>query len=192
MLALAGLGAIFAHVFGVLEFPYFLSFIGVPSLLLLMTVAEAARRTHVPVFLSALRVGLFAGLAATLVYDGVRLLLNISGIFDYDGFRAIYLFGSWMTRSDPSTVRAAIGGWIYHFWNGASFGIFYALAVGSTHWSWGVAYGLLMEAIMLGLFPQFLNITNPWDFVAISMIGHLFYGLVLGVAVQRYGHRWSR
>jgi hypothetical protein len=33
---------------------------------------------------------------------------------------------------------------------------------------------------------MFLRVTNRWDFVAISKIGHIAYGAVLGVVVQRY------
>jgi hypothetical protein len=190
--AIAGLGALVAHVFGVLEMPYFLSFIGVPSLLLLYMTAVFARRLHSGVFLTALRVGLAGGLAGTIVYDGVRFGLYQTGVFNYDGFRAIYLFGSWMTRSDVSSVPAAIGGWLYHFWNGASFGMFYALMVGRAPWFYGVMYGIVMELCMLGLFPMFLRVSDRADFIALSLIGHLFYGLVLGVVVQRYGRSWRR
>lgn len=187
---LAGLGALVAHVAGILEMPYFLSFIGVPSLLLLFMIAVFARRIHAGMFLTVLAVGLVGGLAGTVVYDGVRFLLSGLGLFNYDGFQAIYLFGSWMTSTEVTSTAAAVGGWLYHFWNGMSFGIFYALIVGKGIWIYGVVYGLFMELAMLGLFPFFVQITDKVDFIALSLIGHLFYGLVLGIVVQRYGVRW--
>ncbi len=39
---------------------------------------------------------------------------------------------------------------------------------------------------MLGLFPFFLRVTNKLDFIAVSMIGHLAYGAVLGLLAQQY------
>ncbi len=187
---LAGLGALVAHVAGVLEMPYFLSFIGVPSLLLLFMIAVFARRIHAGMFLTVLAVGLVGGLAGTVVYDGVRFLLSRLGLFNYDGFQAIYLFGSWMTGTEVTSTTAAVGGWLYHFWNGMSFGIFYALIIGKGIWIYGAVYGLFMELAMLGLFPFFVQITDKVDFIALSLIGHLFYGVVLGIVVQRYGVRW--
>jgi hypothetical protein len=189
--ALAGLGALVAHVAGLMEMPYFLSFIGVPSLLLLFMMAVFARRVHAGVFLTALGAGLVGGLLATFVYDGVRLALNLSGILDYDGFRAITIFGSWMTGTEPSTTPAIVLGWLYHFWNGISFGIFYALIVGRGTWYIGLAYGLVMELMMLGLFPFFLPITDRVDFIVLSLVGHAFYGLTLGWFVQTYGRSWK-
>ena len=50
----------------------------------------------------------------------------------------------------------------------------------------GSGYGILMECCMLGLFPFFLRVTNKVDFIAVSMIGHLAYGAVLGGLTQRY------
>jgi hypothetical protein len=43
-----------------------------------------------------------------------------------------------------------------------------------------------MECCMLGLFPMFLRVSNKFDFVAVSMIGHLFYGGSLGWLAQKY------
>jgi len=60
------------------------------------------------------------------------------------------------------------------------------LIFGKRHWLYGVAYGVVMELCMLGVFPLFLKVSNKFDFVAISLIGHVFYGAILGVYVQRY------
>ena len=188
--SLAGLGAIIAHVFGLLSMPYFLSFVGVPSLLLLMVMAVFARLADERIFLNALWVGIVGGLCGTLIYDGVRYTLYHGGVFNYDGFKAIYLFGHWMTGQDVGSPGAALGGWLYHFWNGLSFGVFYVLAFGNRRFFWGIGYGVVMELAMLGLFPFFLTIDEPVDFVALSLIGHMFYGAALGAVAERYARRW--
>ncbi|MGH9649158.1 MAG: hypothetical protein ACRD3I_01680, partial [Terriglobales bacterium] len=56
----------------------------------------------------------------------------------------------------------------------------------ARHWLFGVGYAILMEMCMLGIFPMFLRVSNKVDFIAVSMIGHVFYGAVLGILVQRY------
>lgn len=189
--SLVGLGALVAQVLGLLEMRFFLTFIGAPSVVLLFVIAARARKIDADALIAALVLGVVGGILGTFAYDGVRYALTRSGAFDYDGFTAIYIFGGWIARTEPTTGAAAVAGWTYHFWNGISFGTFYALLFGGRHWMFGVVYGVLMEALMLGLFPMFLHVTNRADFIALSLIGHVFYGLVLGLVVQRHGGGWE-
>jgi len=153
----------------------------------LFAMAAYARRIRADLFIRGLVVGSAGGLAASFVYDGVRFLIHQTHLFGYSGFVPILMFGSWITGRSIDSTAAAVAGWLYHYWNGISFGIMYALMLGRRHWLVGVGYGILMECCMLGLFPMFLKVNNKFDFVAVSMIGHIFYGAVLGLAVQRYG-----
>ena len=186
LLAAVSLAALLAHVLGVLPMPYFLTVFGVPSLLLLFALAALGRRINARVFTSGLVTGLWAGLVATFFYDGVRLVIERTHLFGYSGFVPILMFGSWITGAEQSSVAARIAGWGYHYWNGISFGIMYALTFPARHWVFGVGYAILMELCMLGIFPMFLRVSNKVDFIAVSMIGHLFYGAVLGILVQRF------
>jgi hypothetical protein len=179
------LAALVAHVFGVLRMDFFLTFFGIPSLLLLFSLAAWAKRINATTFLTCLRVGLAGGFLATLAYDLVRFLIGLTHLFQYNGFVAIYIFGSWITGKPVTTAAAAVAGWIYHFWNGLSFGVMYVVAFPRRHWLYGVAYGIVMETMMLGLFPLFLRITNKRDFILISMFGHMVYGAVLGLFAER-------
>ena len=179
------LAALVAHVLGVLRLDFFLTFFGIPSLLLLFSLAAWAKRIRATTFLTSLRVGLVGGLLATLAYDLVRFLIGLTHLFQYNGFVAIYIFGSWITGKSVTTTAAAVAGWIYHFWNGLSFGVMYVLALPRRHWLYGVGYGMVIEAMMLGLFPLFLRITNKRDFIIISMFGHMVYGAVLGGFAER-------
>ena len=178
--------ALVAHIFGWLPMPYFLTVFGLPGVLLLLALAALAKRIRAAMFLNALWVGLWAGLAATAVYDGVRHLVERGHLFGYNGFVPILMFGSWITGKPVTSTAAAAAGWSYHYWNGASFGIIYTLGFGKRHWLYGVGYGIVMECCMLGLFPMFLRVTSKLDFVAVSMIGHLFYDAALGLLAQRF------
>jgi hypothetical protein len=184
--ASTSLAALVAHVFGLLPMVFFLIFFGLPSLLLLFALAAWAKWIDAEGFLNSLAVGLIGGLAATLAYDGFRFLVGLTHLFHYNGFAAIYIFGSWISAKPTTSHAAAVAGWIYHFWNGLSFGVMYALAFIRKPWWVGVAYGIVMEMCMLGLFPLFLPISNKKDFIIMSMLGHIVYGLVLGLVGQNY------
>lgn len=47
-------------------------------------------------------------------------------------------------------VDALIGGALWHFWNGATFGIVYALLVGKGRWWCGLIWGFVVE---IGMMP---------------------------------------
>jgi hypothetical protein len=50
---------------------------------------------------------------------------------------------------------------------------------------------MFLEACMLGLFPLFMSIPHPIAFIAVSMFGHACYGVVLGLAAQRWALNWE-
>lgn len=178
--------ALVAHVLGFLPMPFFLEVFGIPSLLVLLALAAWGQKIDAGMFTNCLWVGLWAGLVATLVYDGVRWLVDRGHLFGYNGFVPILMYGSWITGMPMTSLAARLAGWTYHYWNGATFGIIYALAAGKRHWLFGVGYGIVLECCMLGLFPLFVPVANKIDFIALSMIGHLAYGAVLGTLVQQY------
>ncbi len=184
--AAVSLAALVAHVFHVLPMPFFLEVFGIPSLLVLYALAAYAKKIHAGMLTNGLWVGLWAGLAATLVYDGVRYVIERSHLLGYNGFVPILMFGNWITGQPTSSLAAKLAGWTYHYWNGATFGVIYTLLAGRRRWWWGLGYGVLMECCMLGIFPFFLRVTNKADFIAVSMIGHLAYGAVLGGLAARY------
>jgi hypothetical protein len=183
--------ALLSHVFGVLSMTYFLTFFGLPSILLLLMLTAVGRWLDAGVFLTCLKVGLVGGIVATIGYDIVRLLLMQTLLFDFDSFKSILIFGMWITRTPTSTPQSFIAGWTYHYWNGISFGIMYMMAFARRHWLVGVVYGMLMEAAMIGVFPMFLHIYSPVGFVTVSMAGHAVYGAIIGRAGQRYARSWA-
>lgn len=183
--------ALVAHVFALLPMVYFLTFFGVPSVLLLFAMAAFARWIDARIFLNGLAVGLLGGLIATMVYDAARFVLNRTLFTHYNSFTSIYIFGSWITGKETSTPQAAVAGWTYHYWNGLSIALFYTLTFGRRHWLYAVGYALIMEAFMLGLFPFFLQVSDKLDFIALSMLGHLAYGVVLGLIAQKYALNWE-
>lgn len=190
--SLLGMAGIITQVFGIVSMRYALTFVGIPAFLAVLTLATIARRLQAEVYLNALWVGTVGGLVATGAYDLSRLLLMWSGIFQFNAFGAIPIFGSWITNTPSTSDPAQIAGWIYHFWNGISFGIFYSLVFGRGHWILGVLYGVAIEMMMLGVFPYFVPLTDVRGMITISVIGHVFYGGTLGLFAKRYGKNWDQ
>lgn len=184
--ASVSLVALVAHVFGLLPMPFFLDVFGIPLLLVIYALVAYAKEINAEILINGLFVGLIAGLVATVAYDGVRAVVERAHPFGYNGFVPILMFGNWITGQPTTSMAAKVAGWTFHYWNGVSFAVIYTLGVGRRPWWWGLVYGVLIECCMLGLFPFFLRVTSKVDFIAISMIGHLAYGAVLGLLSQKY------
>jgi hypothetical protein len=86
------------------------------------------------------------------------------------------------------TARAAILGWIYHFSNGATFGVMYVAMIGSPtrrHWAWAVVMALAVElGMLLTPYPQVFNIPVTARFVTVTVAAHAIFGIGLGRAVR--------
>jgi uncharacterized membrane protein YagU involved in acid resistance len=100
-----------------------------------------------------------------------------------------------VVRSDSIAV-----GWLYHLFNSAVIGAVFAVVLGnlvrglSEGAGWGVAYGVfwwvlgaqILMPLLLGM-PAFASLRMaPMRMIALgSLIGHIIYGLVLGLAFVR-------
>ncbi len=129
--------------------------------------------------------GLIAGILATLAYDVTRVVLVKLGQFNIWPFDTFKIFGELIIGSAPEVARLVVGT-IYHFCNGISFAIAYCLVLGGRHWLFGVAWGLSLEALMLTIYPGWLDLQAVIaEFFAMSVLGHFAYGSVLGFVSQQ-------
>jgi hypothetical protein len=129
--------------------------------------------------------GIVAGLAATCAYDLVRWVAVELGGLAFRPFEAFPLFGRLLIGSGAPAPFAVLAGTCYHLLNGVSFAVAYALTLGDRGWRAGVAWAVVLEALMLTLYPGWLHPASVAEFFGISMLGHLAYGVVLGVTSQR-------
>jgi hypothetical protein len=138
--------------------------------------------------------GLIAGMVACIVYDGARLfavhVLGLMGDF-------IPVMGSWVT-GEPDTAGSAAVGYVWRYiGDGGGLGVAFfvvAFALGIDRWSNVQA---VLAAVAFAVFPTWAGLMATVALaprgeemmfplntatVTITLIGHLIFGLVLGLA----------
>jgi hypothetical protein len=182
--------AILAHVFGPLPMMFTVPFIVMPSVFFVLLIIGVRSRLNWR-FQAAARllvVGAVAGFLGTICYDLSRPLVRLMFSFRFNPFGAMPIFGSLMTGLPVTSHIAIIVGWIYHFWNGISFGMMFALVRPRGGALPGFIWGLGLQALMFITYPRFLEVRlNDPGFVAMGLIGHSIWGIVLGIGVRRWG-----
>lgn len=125
--------------------------------------------------------GLTGGLLATIAYDLSRYLLYLIFPLHIWPFEAIPLFGQLLVGDHFSKSWILGFGVLYHVINGVAFGIAYSILFAPWGWIAGIGWALVLEALMLAIYPGWLGIKFFEEFATISVTGHLAYGFVLGM-----------
>jgi hypothetical protein len=133
-----------------------------------------------------LLVGLGSAVAALVAYDVTRLVVAEVANFHVKPFKAFPHFGNGLLGTEgPPTTATWVAGTAFHVVNGLTFGIAYTVAAGRKGVLAGIAFGLGLELVMIGLYPAWLQIPNMREFTTMSMLGHVAYGGTLGYLAQR-------
>ncbi len=148
-----------------------------------------ARRMAPAVASLALR-GALAGVVATLALEAIR----------YPGFRLGFMPGNLPQLMGVLLLdRFALGpsllsnvaGFVYHFWNGASFGIVFAmLAMDGSRW-WAVPFGIaigigfMASPVVLALGVGPFGRDFGWPFAATVLTAHAAFGVALALILPR-------
>ena len=184
--------AVLAHTFGPVPMSFTVPFVVFPSASILVgaMLTRQGRFARLHRFSELVMRGALVGLGATLIYDAVRPLLVTALGLTFDPYRAIPIFGTLITglpATDPASLAA---GWIYHFWNGISFGMMFALVRPRGGIAWGVAWALALQGLMMLAYPALLQarLDDP-GFMASGLIGHSIWGIVVGAGIQRWSDR---
>ena len=85
-----------------------------------------------------------------------------------------------------------VGG-LWHFWNGATFGIIYALIIGKGKWWYGMIWAVIIEMTMM-MAPYLIIMKGAfgvehmdgYNIFVITLIAHLVFGAILGIIVQKW------
>lgn len=137
--------------------------------------------------------GVVAGLIAGVLFG---LMLQMMTVPAENGMRmSMMVLVAKVVRSDSIAV-----GWLYHLFNSAVIGAVFAAVLGDRirgyggGAAWGIAYGVvwwvlgaqILMPLLLGM-PAFASLRMaPMRMMALgSLMGHMIYGLVLGLALVR-------
>jgi hypothetical protein len=125
-------------------------------------------------------VGAVAGVAATIAYDGVRIgLVEFAGL-RIDPIEAWRLFGlALLGDAAPATLVMTVGT-LFHLTNGVGFAIAYTVAFGTRGIAAGVIWAFVLEGFMVSVYPGWLGLKALEEFLSVSILGHVAYGVVLG------------
>ncbi|CAG1003238.1 hypothetical protein PHYC_03051 [Phycisphaerales bacterium] len=185
----------------------------------------------------AVMIGSLAGLTGAVLYDVFRLPFVFSeswgmgrvGIPQMPLFKVFPRFGA-LILGEPMeqglaagrpgsawgagySLRAHVLGWLYHFSNGATFGVMFAAMFASGREALGAAreavsgriqagrvwkpvmWATLMAVgievgLLLSPYAKFFGIHPTTRFVVVTMLAHLIFGLGMGGYFAWHGSRW--
>lgn len=204
-LAATSIACLLADFYKLCPMSFFTPFIFLPAFVALCVFAVFDRVRGAGHVWRAVWIGLLAGLLAAVAYDVFRLPFVFAKEWGIDSivpplnlFKVFPRFGA-MVLGQPIeqaeySSAAQIIGWIYHFSNGATFGVMYLALIGDgqrRHWGWAVLFALGLElAMLLSPYPQVFNITLTARFVIVTIAAHAIFGAGLGLSVRWRSRRW--
>jgi len=199
-LAASSIACLLADFYGLCPMRIFTPFVFLPALLALFLFAALDRRRGDRQLWRAVWVGFVAGLIAAAAYDVFRLPFVFAREWGIDSvvpplslYKAFPRFGAMVLgqpREQPEySLAAHVIGWIYHFSNGATFGVMYLAIIGDStrrHWVWAVLFALTLELGMLVTpYPSLFNIPVTPRFVLVTVAAHAIFGAGLGLSARR-------
>ncbi len=185
-LCATSVGALLAKCWGVMEMHTVGLWFTLPSTVLLIAMFIWSARPGDEEFHDALRIGFLGGLIGSLLYDIARVPFHLYG---QRIFAPIACYGMWLLDAPQSSRVTDVTGWTYHFSNGITFGIMYALFARGRHWFWAVVWACALETgAIFCPFGRIFNIRANATAILIAYWGHVAYGIPLGLFVQR----WTR
>jgi hypothetical protein len=203
-LAASSIGCLLADFYRLCPMHIFTPFIFVPAFLALVAFAVLDRLRGDGELWHAVMLGMVAGLLAAVAYDIFRLPFVFAKQWGIESvvpplnlFKVFPRFGAMVLgqpiEQDHYSVAAQVIGWIYHFSNGATFGVMYLAMVGDgarRHWIWAVLFALGLElAMLLTPYPAVFGIHVTAGFIVATVLAHAIFGLSLWLCVQRLACR---
>jgi hypothetical protein len=184
----------------------FTLFIFAPAMVVLFGFAVFDRVQGDGMLWRAVLIGFLGGLLAAISYDIFRLPFvfarewGIASIVPpMNLFKVFPRFGA-MVLGQPIeqshySLTTQIVGWIYHFSNGATFGVMYIAMIGNPtrrHWAWAVVMALALElGMLITPYPQVFGIQVTTRFVIVTVAAHAIFGVGLGLTVRAIARRFG-
>jgi hypothetical protein len=204
LLGASSIACLLADFYHLCPMRIFTPFVFVPAMILLLVVGVLDRNRGDGTLWRAVWLGLVGGLVAAVAYDVFRLPfvfarewglssvvppMNLYKVFPRFGAMVL---GEPLEQAHYSFITQVIG-WLYHFSNGATFGVMYVAMVGQParrHWVWGVLFAVALEmGMLLTPYGTVFNIAIDRRFVLVTMLAHGIFGACLGLCVRGLARR---
>jgi hypothetical protein len=183
--------ALFTHIVAGVSLPAALAVGGVFPVVAFATAWRRLTPIARAVLLQQLKVGLLAGVIATGAYDVTKFVLSQLDPSPYSPFEVIRIFGLLIAGPSVSLPARYLVGAVFHLFNGICFGVAYWLLLGRFGIWAAVVWGLFLEVFQLTLYPGWLDVRFYREFVQISALSHLIYGVVLGISCRWLQRRFT-
>ncbi len=199
LLSASSIACLLFDFYGLCPMRIFTPFILLPAMFALLFVALLDRQRGDGRLFRAVLVGLTAGLLAAAAYDVFRLPFVFAKEWGIASvvppmklFKVFPRFGAMILgqpiEQSSYSLTAQVLGWIYHFSNGATFGVMYVAMIGNPtrrHWAWAVVMALALElGMLLTPYPQIFQIPVNPRFVAVTISAHAIFGICLGLTTR--------
>lgn len=207
-LAATSIWCLLAEMYGVCDMRTFTLFILLPATVALYGLAVFDRLRGDRRLWRGVIIGTLAGLAGAIVYDVVRLPFAFSKAWGLEAvvpqmplFKVFPRFGALILGEpleQPSySLGAHLLGWVYHFSNGATFGVMFAALIGEatrrygSGWLWAVVLAVGIEICLLASpYAKFFHITLNARFVTVTLLAHLVFGVGMGLYFAWHARWW--
>jgi len=183
----------------------------IPSIIAIFAIGILAR-SKFPRLSNRLFVGMAAGGLATFVLEAFRIpgymiikwmpmdsMISLPGLFLTEKISSLSEVKQVIMQSGVTMnlyhapLDAFMAGALWHFWNGATFGIIYALVIGKGKWWYGMIWAFIIEIGMM-LAPYLILMKGPfgiehmdgYNIFTITLLAHLAFGALLGMLVQKW------
>lgn len=200
ILAAASIISLLADFYGLCPMRIFAPYIFTPMFLVLCGLGIKDRICGDGYVWRAVWIGLLSGLIAAVAYDVFRLPFVFAREWGIDGivppmklFKVFPRFGAMVLgqslEQESYTMTTQLVGWLYHFSNGATFGVMYLALIGNArkrHWGWAVIFAVGLElGMLLTPYTRIFNIHLDARFVVVTATAHAVFGVGLGIVARR-------
>ena len=196
---------------GIIPYATFRDVAIIPSIVIIFAIGIISR-SKFPRITSRLFKGMVAGAIASLALEAIRIpaymftkwipmdsMISIPGLLLTEKITMLSEVKQTIMQSGVpmnlyhAPLDAFIVGGLCHFWNGATFGIIYALLIGKGKWWYGMIWAVIIEMVMM-VAPYLIIMKGPfgiehmdgYNIFVITLIAHLAFGAILGIIIQKW------
>ena len=196
---------------GIIPYATFRDVAIIPSIVIIFAIGIISR-SKFPRITSRLFKGMVAGAIASLALEAIRIpaymftkwipmdsMISIPGLLLTEKITMLSEVKQTIMQSGVpmnlyhAPLDAFIVGGLWHFWNGATFGIIYALLIGKGKWWYGMIWAVIIEMVMM-IAPYLIIMKGPfgiehmdgYNIFVITLIAHLAFGAILGIIIQKW------